>query len=143
MAGLDEGRPPSYTVLSMSTEASTTQPTSGAETWTLRGLIARHKLGTFAVAGLCALLVIPFVLVALGSKAGPITDATTCTQWGNDNQTRQAAYARVYLREHGPIRSWGGSPADVINAINWGCGVAYGDDVGDTATFVQATNNTF
>lgn len=127
----------------MSTSASTTQPTHGTELWTVRRIIARHKLGTLVLAGLCALMVVPLVLVALGSTAGAITDATTCTLWGNANQTRQTAYAELYLREHGPIPRWGGSPADVINAINWGCGVAYGDAVADTATVVQAIKGNY
>jgi hypothetical protein len=133
----------------MSTSASTRQPGEGAQPgqdfqpWTLWGLIAKHKVGTLILVGLIALAVIPFVLVAVGSKAGAVTDATTCTGWGSADQTRQTAYAELYLREHGPIPRWGGSPADVINAINSGCDQAYGDDVADTATIVQAINGTF
>jgi hypothetical protein len=123
--------------------ASTTPPGDSFEPWTLRGLIAKHKLGALIVAGICAAFVVPFVFVAIGSKAGAVTDATTCTQWGSANQTRQAAYGRLYLSEHGPVPRWGGTPADVINAINSGCDVAYGDDVGDTATVVQAIRGTF
>lgn len=100
-------------------------------------------MGALVVAGLCVLAVVPFVLVALGSKAGAVTDATTCTGWGSANETRQTAYAELYLKEHGPIPRWGGSPAGVINAINSGCDVAYGDGVADTATVVQAIRGTF
>lgn len=127
----------------MSSSASTSQSGKGVELWTLRGLIARHKVGTLILAGLCAFAVVPFVLVAVGAKGGAVTDATTCTQWGSANQRRQSAYGELYLKEHGPIPRWGGSPADVINAINSGCDVAYGDDVADTATVVQAINGTF
>jgi hypothetical protein len=127
----------------MSTSASKTPPADGIELWSVRRLIASHKLGTVVVAGLVALTVIPLVLVALGSKAGAVTDATTCTQWGSANDTRQTAYAELYVREHGPVPRWGSSPAEVIAAINSGCDVAYGDDVGDTATVVQAIRGTF
>ena len=122
----------------MSTSAPTTQRDQAPEPWTIRGLIASHKSAAAAVAGLLAATVVVFVLVALGAKAGAVADSTTCTQWGSANQNRQTAYGELYLREHGPIPKWGGSPAAVINAINWGCGVAYGDDVSDTTTVVQA-----
>ena len=127
----------------MSTSASKSSSLEGIELWNVRRLIARHKVGALVVAGLCALAIAPFVLVALGSKAGGVTDATTCTAWGSANQTRQTAYGELYLSEHGPVPRWGGSPADVINAINSGCDAAYGDDVADTATVVQAIRGTF
>jgi hypothetical protein len=100
-------------------------------------------MATLILAAICAAFVVPFVLVAVGSKAGAVTDATTCTQWGSADQTRQTEYGQLYLREHGPVPRWGGTPADVINAINSGCDVAYGDDVADTATVVQAIRGTF
>jgi hypothetical protein len=127
----------------VNTRAST--PTDdGIELWTARGLIAAHKKAALVVAVLCVLLVATLALVVVGGgRAVALTDATTCTDWGNANQNHQTAYARRYLSEHGAIPKWGGTPADVINAINFGCGVAYGDDVGDTATVVQAINNDF
>lgn len=134
----------------MSTPASTAPQDQGApqgqdiEPWTIRGLIAKYPKASFAAAGLFAAMVVSLVLaVALGTNAGAVTDTTTCTQWGSTTVTRQHAYAVLYLREHGPVRDWGGTPADVLNAINWGCGVAYGDDVADTATVQQAINNDF
>jgi hypothetical protein len=127
----------------MSTRASTTPPADGTELWTLRSLIARHKVASLVVAGLCALTVGPLVMAAIGSKAGAVTDATTCAQWGSANQNVQTAYARLYVREHGAVPRYGSSPAAVINAINFGCGEAFGDDVSDTATVVQAIQQTF
>ena len=116
----------------------------GIELWTMRGLIAGHKKAALLAGGLFALLVATLALVALGGGAArAITDASTCTQWGNANQNHQSAYARQYVSEHGAVPKWGGTPAAVINAVNWGCGVAYGDDVADTATVVQAINGTF
>jgi hypothetical protein len=127
----------------METSASTPKE-DRIELWTIRGLIAGHKKAALIAAALCVLLVGTLVLVAVTSTTGgALTDTTSCTQWGNANQDRQTAYARLYLSEHGAVPKYGDTPAAVINAINFGCGVAYGDDVGDTATVVQAINNTF
>ncbi len=128
----------------MTTRISTAPQAQSFEQWTLRGLIARHKRATLVLAGLCALMVIPFVLVAVGSKGAAIADTTTCTQWGNTTQNGQSAYGRLYLREHGPVQGFGGpQPAAVVRAINWGCGVAYGDDVSDETTVVQAIKGNY
>jgi hypothetical protein len=127
----------------VSTSPSTTETRQDFELWSIRGLIVKHKLAALVVAGLCAATVVTLVLVVLGSRAGAVTDRTTCTQWGSTNQSGQTAYARLYLSEHGAVASYGSTPAAVIDAINFGCGVAYGDDVGDTATVVQAIRGTF
>jgi len=86
-----------------------------------------------------ALILIPL----LGSTARAVSDSTTCTQWGSANQRQQAAYARLYLEEHGPLRGARGSPASVLTAINDGCAQAFGDDVSDTTTVVQAITGRF
>lgn len=129
----------------MSTSASSHDEDGGdrIELWTMRSLIAGHKKAALVALALCLLLVGTLALLPLGGKPEPLNDATTCTQWGNTNQNRQTAYARLYLSEHGAVPKYGGTPAAVINAINFGCGVAYGDDVGDTATVVQAIRGTF
>jgi hypothetical protein len=112
--------------------------------WTIRGLIASHKAASLVIACLCALTVAAFVLVALGPKGGPVTDSTTCQQWGSTNVNEQDAYARLYVREHGPVSPrWGPAPVGVINAINAGCYQAFGEDVSDTATVVQAISRSF
>jgi hypothetical protein len=79
----------------------------------------------------------------LGPKAGAVSDSTTCTQWGSANQVQQAAYAKLYVKEHGPLRGGATSPSKVIAAINDGCARAYGDDVSDTATVTQAISGNF
>jgi hypothetical protein len=122
----------------MGTTVSTRQPGQDIELWTIRGLIAKHKAAALIVAALCAVLLVTIVLVAVGSKAGAVTDTTTCSQWGSADQDQQTAYAELYVKEHGAVPRYGSSPAAVINAINFGCGVAFGDGVGDTATVVQA-----
>lgn len=126
----------------MSTGAPTAAP-KGGESWTIRGLLGRHKLATSVVAAGIVALLATFVLAAVGSKAGAVSDSTSCTQWGAANQRQQAVYARLYVREHGALSDGQRSPASVITAINNGCTQAYGDDVSDTTTVVQAIRGDF
>jgi hypothetical protein len=128
----------------MSTSASTTPPGQGAELWTLRRLIARHKVASLVVAAACVFTVAILAMTALGAKAGAVTDRTTCDQWGSTNVNGQNAYARLYISEHGPVApGWGPGTVGVINAINAGCYQAFGEDVDNTATVVQAIARTF
>lgn len=128
----------------MSTSPLATQSPVDSAPWTTRGLIASHKLASLVLAGLCAATVTVLLLVVLGPRAGAVTDKTTCDQWGSTNVTQQDAYARLYVREHGPVaRAWGPSPTGVVNAINAGCYQAFGEDVSDTATVVQAIRRDF
>ena len=128
----------------MSTDPLATLRPSDFAPWTIRGLIASHKMASLVIAALCAVTVAVLLLVALGPKAGAVTDSTTCAQWGSTNVNAQDAYARLYVREHGPVSAgWGPSPAGVINAINAGCYQAFGEDVSDTTTVVQAVSRSF
>jgi hypothetical protein len=114
----------------------------GDRTWTIRGLIAAHRLIALAAVGICALLVAMTLVAALGPKGGAVTDATTCSQWGSANWRQQTAYARRYVQEHGGVAGQT-SPAAVINAINDGCMQAFGEDVDDTTSVVQAISGNF
>jgi hypothetical protein len=110
----------------------------------VRGLITSHKAASLFTAALCAVTVAVFVLTALSAKASAVTDSTTCAQWSSANVNRQDAYAGLYVREHGPVSPrWGPAPVGVINAINAGCDQAFGEDVSDTATVVQAISRSF
>ena len=112
--------------------------------WTARSLIASHKIAAAVIAVLCAATVGVFLYVALGPKAGAVTDSTTCAQWGSTNVNGQNAYARLYVKEHGPVaKGWGPAPQGVINAINAGCYEAFGEGVDDQATVVQAISRDF
>jgi hypothetical protein len=122
----------------VSTGGSATQPNQIEPPWTIRGLIASHKAAASGAAAALVVMVALILVAVLGATSGPVTDATTCTQWGSANVNKQHAYATLYVREHGPIPRWGASPAMVINAINAGCFQAYGEDVDDTTTVVQA-----
>lgn len=128
----------------MSTDPLATLRPSDFAPWTIRGLIASHKIASSVIAALCAVTVAVLLLVTLGPKAGGVMDSTTCAQWGSTNVNAQDAYARLYVREHGPVSAgWGPSPAGVVNAINAGCYQAFGEDVSDTATVVQAVSRSF
>lgn len=121
-----------------------TDTTAEFAPWTVRGLIASHRKASLVIAGLCVLTVGFSVLMALGPMAGAVTDSTTCTQWGSTNVNGQDAYARLYVREHGPVSSrWGPAPSGVVNAINAGCFKAYGEDVSDETDVVEAISGNF
>jgi hypothetical protein len=128
----------------VSTTPSATQTTPGSAPWTIRGLVASHKAAALVIAAVCAMSVAYFVLIVLGPKAGAVTDGTTCEQWGSTNVNRQEAYARLYVSEHGAVSPrWGPAPTGVINAINAGCYQAFGEDVANKATVIQAIARDF
>lgn len=128
----------------MSTSPFATQTASNAAPWTIRGLIASHKGASLVIGAVLVLMVGFFVLIALGPSAGAVTDSTTCDQWGSTNVNGQDAYARLYVREHGPVSPrWGPAPTGVINAINAGCFQAFGEDVDQQTTVVQAIKGDF
>ena len=128
----------------MSTSPSATHTASDGAPWTIRGLIASHKAASLVIAVLCAVAVAYLALIALAPKAGAVTDSSTCAQWGSSNVNLQDAYARLYVREHGGVSPrWGPVPTGVINAINAGCYQAFGEDVSDTTTVVQAISRDF
>jgi hypothetical protein len=128
----------------LSTRATGTRTDDLGRAWTIRGLIAAHKAVALAILAVVALMVAMILAAALGARGGSVGDATTCTQWGSANVNQQDAYARLYVNEHGPVSPrWGPEPTGVINAINAGCAQAFGEDVSDTATVVQAISRTF
>lgn len=112
--------------------------------WTTRGLIAQHRRAALGMAALIIVLVAAILVPLLGAKGqAAASDSTTCSEWGSANQRQQLTYARLYLTEHGPLRDGDASPAGVLTAINNGCAQAYGDDVSDTTTVVQAISGNF
>jgi hypothetical protein len=117
--------------------------TTGEEAWSIRGLLARQKLLVLGVALVVALMVAMGLVAVFGPKAGAVTDASTCDQWGSSNQAQQATYASLYLREHGPVRGGGNTPTRIINAINYGCNQAFGSDVSESTTVLQAIRGTY
>lgn len=130
-------------MLILDSGVSTTGPDPG-DTWTIRALVARYKLAAATVAAFLAVIVISILVAAFGSTgAVVIRDDTTCTQWGAANPNQQAAYARRYVLEHGPLSDGASAPASVMAAINRGCTQAYGEAVSDTVSVVQAIRGNF
>ncbi|MGN6171057.1 MAG: hypothetical protein ACTHQQ_23230 [Solirubrobacteraceae bacterium] len=125
----------------MSTGASTAAAKDG-EFSTFRAL-TRHKFVALGLAAVIAVMLSMVLVAVFGPKAGAVSDSTTCTEWGSANQGRQAAYAKLYVKEHGPLRGGGRTPSKVIAAINNGCTQAYGEDVSDTVTVTQAIAGNF
>jgi hypothetical protein len=127
----------------VSSGASGTQPSQLDPPWTIRGLIAGHKRASLFSALALAVMVALIAIAALGGSQRTVTDATTCSEWGSANVDQQHTYALLYVREHGAIPKWGTAPEMVIGAINSGCFQAYGEDVDDTTTVVQAVSGNF
>ena len=101
-------------------------------------LIRRHRWVALSTLGIIVVLLAMLLLAVLGPKAGAVTDKTSCSQWGSTNQTKQATYARLYVREHGPLKSGASSVDAVETAINNGCMAAYGSDEEDTVSVLQS-----
>jgi hypothetical protein len=127
----------------VSSGSSGRQPSQVVAPWTIRGLIAGHKPAALVVAATLVISVALIAVAMLSTKGGAVGDATTCTQWGSSNVDQQNSYARLYVKEHGSVPRWGAAPTMVIGAINAGCFQAYGEDVSDTTTVVQAISGNF
>ena len=113
--------------------------------WTVRGLVASHKVASLVIAALCAFDAGGFFCWWLSAqRPARFSDSTTCAQWGSTNVNGQDAYARLYVKEHFSLRQAGGpAPQGAINAINAGCYQAFGEGVDDQATVVQAISRDF
>jgi hypothetical protein len=106
--------------------------------WTMRSLIARHRLAAAGAALVVLLMVGLFLGIVLGPRSGPVTDSTSCTQWSSSNQSEQQAYGERYLREYGKSPSGTNGVSGVEAALNAGCMAAYASDEEDTVTVLDA-----
>ena len=127
---------------SASTEGPSPQSDDG-EQWTLRRLIARNKRVSLAALALIVVLLAGIVVEAVASRAAKVSDATSCSAWGSANQVQQAAYAALYVREHGALPSRARDVGSVETAINNGCIQAFSFDESDTVTVLQAINHQY
>jgi hypothetical protein len=142
--GREQGTRCDESLLSLSTSPSGTRTGNVGEAWSVRRLIAAHKPAALGIAAIIAVMLAMILVAALGAKGGAVSDATTCTQWGSANVNEQSAYARLYVREHGPVSPrWGPAPAGIVKAINAGCAQAFGENVSDSVTVVQAISRNF
>jgi hypothetical protein len=87
-----------------------------------------------------AAIVVPEVI---GAGSLKVTDSTSCATWGAANQLQQEAYARLYVKEHGPLQSGATSPTSIEDAINRGCTAAFGFDEADTVDVIQAVKGQY
>ncbi len=127
----------------MSPVGPATRTGQDIQLWTIRGLIAGHKVAASVAAASFALTLAIFLVAVFGAKAGNVSDSTTCSQWGSTNVVRQDAYAKLYIKEHGPVPEAGTSTVKVVSAINIACLEAYNEDVSDSTTVVQALSGAF
>jgi hypothetical protein len=122
---------------SMQRSAPVSQP------WTTRAIIARHRGIAIAAAVVIVVMAALLAVGIAGSNAGSVTDRSTCAAWSSANQDQQAAYARLYVREHGALASGRSDPASVEAAINRGCMQAFGSDAADLVNVYQAINRQY
>jgi hypothetical protein len=115
----------------------------GDGSWTLRALISRQKRLSIGVLALVVVMLAMLVVGVVGSRAGAVSDSTSCSGWGSANQNQQQAYASLYVEEHGALRSGARDAASVEAAINTGCLQAFSSDVEDTVNVYQAINNQY
>jgi hypothetical protein len=114
-----------------------------AFTPSLRALALRHKGLSLTVLALLILFVAVLVPAIVGAGSWKVADSTACSAWGAANQAQQTAYARLYVKEHGPLPSGATSPTAVETAINNGCTAAYDYDEADSVNVVQAINGRY
>jgi hypothetical protein len=112
----------------------------GADTvpWSMRALIARHKLPAAGVALVVLITVALFVVAVLGPRNGAVGDSASCTQWGSSSQSEQQAYAERYLGGHGNVPQQAPGVSGVEAAVNAGCMAAFANDEEDTVTVLDA-----
>lgn len=104
----------------------------------LRSLVSRYRWFALATLAVMVILVAMLLVAVLGPKAGAVTDSTSCSQWGSASQSKQAAYARAYVREHGSLSSGASTVSAVESAINNGCMAAYASDEEDSVSVLQS-----
>lgn len=120
------------------TEMSSAQGADQDHGWRARDLMGTNRALSIGVLALLVAMAAAILVGLLGAGTTTVSDATPCTGWSNANQAKQNAYARLYVREHGPLPSGASDPASVTAAINKGCEQAYVSDVEDTVNVVQA-----
>ena len=123
--------------------ATTPMPASDAAPWTTRAIFARHRRLALASIGTVVIMAALLVVALMSSSAGAVSDRTTCSAWSTANQDQQAAYAGLYVREHGVPKGATAAPASIEAKINTGCMQSFGSDAEDTVTVYQAINNQY
>jgi hypothetical protein len=110
----------------------------------LKAIILRHKAA--AAAAIAVVLVLVGVMAAAAlpnAKAGALTDSSTCSAWQSATQTQQAAYAHLYVTEHGSSVSGGLGGAGVESSINGACKHAAYLGEADDISVIAALSHAF
>ena len=106
--------------------------------WSARELMSANKPLTIGVAALIAAMLAAVAIGLLAGSSGAVGDSTLCSGWSSTNQTKQQAYGKLYLQEHGPLPSGAGNPNSVVAAVNKGCMEAFANGVEDNVNVAQA-----
>ncbi len=128
----------------MTESLQTRRPTSAGgppERWeppTLWGLLMAHKRIAAALVVIFAVLLAIILVADLSSRVSRITDSTPCSIWSSANERERAAYAALYVKEHGPLPSGASDAPTVEGVIDDGCTAAYGFDEADTVSVLQS-----
>lgn len=119
------------------------QQTRPAAQTSVRAFVMRHK--PVSVGALAALVVIVAVVLPAIPWSGSrnVSDSSPCSTWSSANRSQQRAYARLYVREHGPLPTGATSPDSVESAITAGCTAAYAYDDADTVNVIQAIDGRY
>ncbi len=110
----------------------------GSYGWSARELMSANKPLTIGVAALVAAMLAAVAIGLLAGSSGAVSDSTLCSGWSSTNQTKQQAYGKLYLQEHGPLPSGAGNPNAVLAAINKGCMEAFANGIEDNVNVVEA-----
>lgn len=102
-----------------------------------------HKRLSGGLLVLVVLFVVLFVPALITAGSWKVTDSSPCSSWSSANQAQQTAYARLYVREHGPLPSGATSPTSIESAINGGCTAAFAYDEADNVNVIQAINGRY
>src|SRR5437879_4077551 len=105
--------------------------------------MAENPVLSLGALGVVIVLAGMIVLGALQSGPLRVTDSTACSTWGSANHAEQAAYAGLYVKEHGALASGARDVASVEDAVNAGCTQAFSFDEADTVSVLQAIKHQY
>lgn len=106
-------------------------------------LLVEHKHVSLAVLAAFVVLVASILPEVVSAGTWTVTDSTSCTAWSSANPKQQAAYSRLYVRQHGSLANGATSPASIVAAVNKGCLAAFAYDEDDQVTVLHASKGRY
>lgn len=76
-------------------------------------------------------------------KAGALGDSSTCSSWSAAGSSQQAAYAHLYVTEHGALAGGARDPGSVEAAVTSACNHAAYLGEADDISVLAALNHAF